>query len=146
MVHKRLAGQLIGHIVDIEGKEFEKRVSVFIPLLAQCLLQRGREEPEDGSDDEMDVEGGGEALKDHLLFHSLVSLEKIFTVCGINGNGHLNALYCQIWGRFTIKYVSVLVYILHIWLHFYYHVHITHVHRLYISISLFLPSVLMYLM
>ena len=107
MVHKRLAVQLTGHIVDIEGKEFDKRVSVFIPLLAQCLIQSRREEPEDGSDDEMEVEGGGEALKDHLLFHSLVSLEKIFTVCGINGNGHLNTLYCQIWGRLLLSMLCV---------------------------------------
>ena len=91
--------QLVGFLVDVEEKEFEKRLVIFVPLLLKCLENEHHDSEEvDIIGDEEHVTPSSVSLTDHLVFNALVALEKIFTVCGINGKGQLNKLYDQIWG------------------------------------------------
>ncbi len=93
----RLAAQLVGFLVDVEEKDFEKRLVIFIPLLLKCLDREHRHDNDDVMEEEL--EPSVVSLTDHLLFNTLVTIEKIFTVCGINGGkGQLNEQYDQIWG------------------------------------------------
>ena len=108
MVHKKLAVQLIGFIVDAEEKDFDRRLPVIIPLLLTCLEkkkgpveEKEGEEIEEMDDEEDDLEGDNDevTLVDHLLFNTLLTIEKIFTICSIAGKSRrLLSLYDQLWG------------------------------------------------
>lgn len=107
----RLSIQLLGFLVDAEGVEFNRRLSVFMPLVLKCLnLVKINEDERDGdpSVEDMDTEypTGSDfdqypvALKDHLLFNSLITIEKIFSVCGMACPvTALNTVYDHIWGE-----------------------------------------------
>ena len=70
LVHKRLATQCLGLLIDVEEQSFEKRLDTFIPLLSSCLVTS------DGEED-----GGSVGSEDHLLFNTLSTLRKVFTTC-----------------------------------------------------------------
>ena len=108
LVHKQLGVQIIGLLVDVEQREFERRLEKILTLLLKCLnhdemseITEDKPEEEDEDNEERDessldpITGG-----DHLIFNTLVTMEKIFTECGINtSNSDLYNLYYNIWGK-----------------------------------------------
>eukprot|EP00731_Ephydatia_muelleri_P001007 Em0001g1007a len=81
LLHKRLAAQSLGLLVEMEGKAFEKRLSTFLPSLLTCLDLYHGEEEEGGVLVEEGEGSGSTHQLDHLLFYSLLTLEKVATHC-----------------------------------------------------------------
>ena len=54
MIHKRLAVQTLGLLVEVEGVSFEKRLVTFLPLLSECLVIHELIEQEEEEEDEVD--------------------------------------------------------------------------------------------
>ena len=115
LLHKQLAVQILGLLVEVEEKDFEQRLPTFLPLIATYLVQDDNsiitehdnikqlqvENKEVEEDIEMEEDQrtrvtSSECVSnsDHLLFSVLVTLEKIFIHCGIN-----TFIKCQMWGK-----------------------------------------------
>lgn len=111
LVHKRLAVQLVGIMVDTEEKEFGRRLPLFLPLLLGCLKKRELDDQEDEEDTDslMDVDHSSITLNDHLLFNTLLTVEKLFTSCGIDGPGSLRTLYDEIWGGCVTREIRLML-------------------------------------
>ena len=115
MVHKRLAVQLVGLLVDTELKGFEKRLTMFMPLLLKCLDEGEMEETTIGKrveeEEEESIPDHLITIADHLVFNTLVTIEKVFNTCGINpSTRQLGSSLCdQIWG-WCIEDIHVPVY------------------------------------
>ena len=97
-----MAIQSLGIITDIEGKKFDSRLCVFLPLICDSLREAvsnttsSTENKE--TDDEMDIEDI--SLNDHFLFTVLTVLENIFINCGVDiCNADLFQTSCDIWGK-----------------------------------------------
>ena len=112
--------QALGLLAETESQSFIKRLSVFLPLLQQCMLlhkqtdkdqeedKEEEEEAEEGSeavgeDGEMEEEKkeAGEVVDrvkalDHLLYSTLATFGKICEECNVIRSSELN----NIWGEY----------------------------------------------
>ena len=99
LLHKRLAAQSLGLLVEMEGKAFEKRLSTFLPSLLTCLdLYLGEEEEGGVLVEEGDGSGSTHQL-DHLLFYSLLTLEKVATHCTLIKCPAHTEVMNKLWGE-----------------------------------------------
>ena len=83
LVHKRLASQCLGLLIDVEEQSFEKRLDTFLPLLSSCLVTTsttdcGSRLPEI---EQSDNESWSVVSEDHLLYNTLSTLKKVFNTC-----------------------------------------------------------------
>ena len=91
LVHKRLATQCLGLLIDVEEQSFDKRLETFLPLLSLCLVttpsastagdtSNWQQQQQSGS--ELAEEDGWSVVsEDHLLYNTLSTLKKIFNTC-----------------------------------------------------------------
>lgn len=108
MIHRQLAVQSLGIIVDVEGKDFGSRLSVFIPLMYASLQEAVNNTPANDQEHDMETDQLDDvSLNDHFLFTLLTNLEKIFINCGINFSD-LFPTCCQIWGNQFIVILLIL--------------------------------------
>ena len=108
LVHKQLGVLIIGLLVDVEQSEFECRLEKILTLLLECLnhdeileITEDKPEEEDEDNEERDESSLDPITAgDHFIFNTLVTMEKIFTQCGINtSNSDLYNLYYNICGK-----------------------------------------------
>lgn len=119
LLHRQLAVQSLGIVIDLEGKDFDRH-SVFLPFLSESFSQdlssitkRGKEDKEEEmeveeiEDDDKMEETGNELQVDitsidHYLFSVLVTLEKIISNCGTDYTDHsIHSQMRNIWGKYT---------------------------------------------
>ena len=110
--------QALGLLAETESQSFIKRLSVFLPLLQQCMLlhkQTDKDQEEDKEEEE--AEEGSEAVGedgekeekkeagevvdrvkalDHLLYSTLATFGKICEECNVIRSSELN----NIWGEY----------------------------------------------
>jgi len=95
---QRLAAQVCGLFVDVEGKNFERRIATVLPIIASAITpeQFEQEEPvEDG--EHLRSSGGIHRFKDHLLFNTLSLLAKIIKECQLIKNPSRQQEMTRIW-------------------------------------------------
>ncbi|XP_059468867.1 small subunit processome component 20 homolog [Neocloeon triangulifer] len=86
MAHRRLAAQVCGLFVALEGEKFAQRLPIILPLVYSCLCPvskigrfvRAPKEQEEVEDE--DTNSGG-SIEDHLLYQALQLLVKISGHC-----------------------------------------------------------------
>ena len=81
LLHKRLAAQSLGLLVEVEGSQFDRRLSTFLPSLLSCL-----DLYHEGEGEGVVHELGGAAdctLMDQLIFYVLLTLEKATAHCAV---------------------------------------------------------------
>ncbi|CAB3374755.1 Hypothetical predicted protein [Cloeon dipterum] len=83
--NKRMAAQLCGIFVNLEGEKFQKRLPKLLPLLYECLFPNSKtgrfvRAPPSAPTEE---EKGVGTMEDHLAYQTLVLLDKLSTFCPI---------------------------------------------------------------
>ena len=81
LVHKRLASQCLGLLIDVEEQSFEKRLDTFLPLLSSCLVTTSTTDCTSRLPEQSDNESWSVVSEDHLLYNTLSTLKKIFNTC-----------------------------------------------------------------
>ena len=89
LVHKRLATQCLGLLIDVEEQSFDKRLETFLPLLSSCLVTTPSTSTAGDTSNwqqqpgcELAEEDGWSVVsEDHLLYNTLSTLKKIFNTC-----------------------------------------------------------------
>ena len=83
LLHKRLAAQSLGLLVEVEGSQFDRRLSTFLPSLLSFLDLYHEEE---GAGVVQELGGAADCtLMDQLLFYMyvLLTLEKVAAHCAV---------------------------------------------------------------
>ncbi|XP_074650347.1 small subunit processome component 20 homolog [Tubulanus polymorphus] len=88
VVHRRLAVQSVGLMVEVESATFERRLPDVIPIIQQQI--------EPGRYSETDTESEAKVM-DHVLFNHLTTLAKILKECYVIGNANHAADMAVIW-------------------------------------------------
>ena len=92
LVHKRLATQCLGLLIDVEEQSFDKRLETFLPLLSLCLVttpsastagdtSNWQQQQQQSGSELAEEDGWSVVSEDHLLYNTLSTLKKIFNTC-----------------------------------------------------------------
>lgn len=95
---QRLAAQVSGLFVEVEEKNFEKRLGTVLPLVASLIspVQLKMDAPVE-EDEQVSSSEGLHRIKDHLLFNTLSFLVKVFQHCQVIKNPSRQHDMAQIW-------------------------------------------------
>lgn len=96
---QRLAAQVWGLFVEVEGKNFDRKLTNLLPIISDAIVPERFEGEECGNDKEDDSNGQiSKRPKDHLLFNVLSLLAKIMKECQVIKNPSRQEEMTKIWG------------------------------------------------
>jgi len=95
---QRLAAQVSGLFVEVEEKNFEKRLGTVLPLVASLVSpDQFKMEETVKEEEQVSSSEGLHRIKDHLLFNTLSFLVKVFKHCQVIKNPSRQQDMAQIW-------------------------------------------------
>lgn len=95
---QRLAAQVCGLFVEIEGKNFGRRLATVLPIIANTIKPERFEMGEPAEDPEhLDDSRIAHRIKDHLLFNTLSPLDKVIKECQVIKNPSRQQDMAPIW-------------------------------------------------
>ncbi|XP_068744813.1 small subunit processome component 20 homolog [Montipora capricornis] len=84
---QRLAAQVCGLFVEVEGKNFERKLVTLLPIISNAIAPEQVETEESVEDEESHGNSQvSQRTKDHLLFNALSLLAKIIKECNVIKN------------------------------------------------------------